>query len=370
MNSEFKLPFDTYDFFGYLLPGTLFSLGLGLVFWDKIGCYVESYIPKACSDIASQACSKVEVDGAVAVLFALVAVVTLYFLGHIVGCIAHLIYDRMIVRNILRYPYYNVLNIDKHIDSSSRIMRCTFIATGLVIIISPVFSHYALNEEFWKGLGKIATDFWREHFILGIVVCISIILSIITIVKRMLNVYEENKKKEIYLGNGCFERFCLILSRFFCRLTSTHIEVNKVLQKRFWDRLKKESGLTKEILEGDDGGYNSDVYWVSYIGLVKQSCSCHEGKIGNWLDMYGCLRNFSCAFLVTSVAASMRMWKTLFFPVPEFNFKWYTLVLIVSLFLSFILFMRYWIMYCAYYSEYIIRAYAVDDEISSAEEDS
>ncbi len=105
MSSEFKLPFDTYDFFGYLLPGTLLSLGLSFIFWDRLGDIVLKFIPGFGP--------KVEVDATIAILFVLVAVMTLYFLGHVVGCIAHIVYDRVIVRNILGYPFYSILKLEK-----------------------------------------------------------------------------------------------------------------------------------------------------------------------------------------------------------------------------------------------------------------
>ena len=332
MNSEFKLPFDTYDFFGYLLPGTLLSLGLGFVFWDRIGEDIKKYIPDAGT--------KIEVDGAIAILFALIAVMILYFLGHLVGCIAHIIYDRMIVRNILVYPFYTILKLNtplsKALPAAARIRWFLLIIMGVSAILLPLY---------W--------DFNRQW-----VIFIESILFLCYVVLFLLFLLNNDfvKKK---LGRIIIE-FCKIMHHLFRMISVTNVGVNSELCDKFFERLKKTTALTKEKIVD----YNSDVYWLAYMGLIQQEDgSHHEGKISNWLCLYGCLRNYSCVFLIISIFASVRLW---LFPnvicvCIKDDFKRLALTVVVSLLLCFLLFMRYWIFYYAYYSKYIIRAYAVGE---------
>ena len=123
-------------------------------------------------------------------------------------------------------------------------------------------------------------------------------------------------------------------------------------------RLNKTTGLNSDNIKD----YNSDIYWLAYMGLVQEKDGPHhDSKIGNWLCLYGCLRNYSCAFLMMAAVASFRLWMDIFCEYQNVEIDRYALIIVIALLLSFLLFMRYWIMYCAYYSKYIIRAYAIGD---------
>ena len=62
-------------------------------------------------------------------------------------------------------------------------------------------------------------------------------------------------------------------------------------KKAFFEKLKKRTGLTEDSF----GDYNSDIYWIANSYFVKDENSVHCKKLNNWLDMFGCLRNYSCA---------------------------------------------------------------------------
>lgn len=153
---------------------------------------------------------------------------------------------------------------------------------------------------------------------------------------------------------------CRMFVYVFRKITATDYDINDCLKKRFLEKLEDRTELKKEDFEK----YGSDIYWVTYIDLMKVKNPCHQGKISNWLDMYGCLRNYSCAFLLLAVIESFRLW----FNVT--NGKVNALdffILLGSLILSFLLFLRYWIMYYSYYSKYIIRAYALEEHPSDSQ---
>ena len=334
MSSEFKLPFDTYDFFGYLLPGTLLSLGLSFIFWDKIGDDVLKFIPGFGE--------KVEVDATVAILFVFVAIMTLYFLGHVVGCIAHIIYDRVIVRNILGYPFYRILKLEKmlskELSEATRIRWFLLIIAGVSSILMPLLLYWDVDRRWiifiWGGL-----------FLFYVVLFLLFLLNKDFLKTRPAIIIIE---------------FCRIMHLIFRMISVTNIGVNETLCNKFFERLEKTTTLTKEKIVD----YNSDVYWLAYMDLIQQEDgSHHEGKISNWLCLYGCLRNYSCAFLIISIFASVRLW---LFPDVICvclwdDFERLAITVVVALLLCFLLFMRYWIFYYAYYSKYIIRAYAVGE---------
>lgn len=334
MSSEFKLPFDTYDFFGYLLPGTLLSLGLSFIFWDRLETIVLKFIPGFGP--------KVEIDATIAILFVLVAIMTFYFLGHLVGCLAHIIYDRMIVRNILVYPFYSILDLktplNKALPAAARIRWSLLIMAGVSTILMPLFLYWDIDRQWiffiWSGL------------FLSYVILFLLFL--------LFNDFVKTK-----IGTIIIE-FCKIMHHLFRMISVTNVGINSKLCDKFFERLEKTTALTKEKIVD----YNSDVYWLAYMDLIQEKNGPHhEGKISNWLCLYGCLRNYSCAFLIISIFASIRLW---LFPnviciCIRDNFERLAITVIVALLLCFLLFTRYWIFYYAYYSKYIIRAYAVGE---------
>lgn len=331
MSSEFKLPFDTYDFFGYLLPGTLLSLGLSFIFWDRLGDIVLKFIPGFGP--------KVEVDATVAILFVLVAIMTFYFLGHLVGCLAHIIYDRMIVRNILVYPFYSILDLktplNRVLPAAARIRWFLLIVAGVSAIVLPALLLFGL--KWW---------------------CLIICIVIIVALKCISCICSGNGK----ITEKC-KKICKKMHDKFREFTVTDVGVNSKLCEKFFDRLENTTGLTKGAITD----YNSDIYWLAYMGLVQEKDGPHhESKIGNWLCLYGCLRNYSCAFLVMSAVASFRLWMVVFCECENAEILQHAIIIAATLLLSFLLFMRYWIFYYAYYSKYIIRAYAVGEYSSMA----
>ena len=318
---EFSLPFNTYDFFGYLLPGTLFSLGILVVFYDKIEFWISKY-------------NSLGISIPFTVVLTMLMAAGLYFVGQIIGCIGHIIYDRMIVRNILGYPFYRILGWKyKSCDE--------FSWWSYVVVIVGSFG--------------ILLPFFVRYYIVFIVMLV--LFVILLILKWNKDQSEQGKCK--------FLKKCLkTLLNVFCETTATNVGVNEAIQNKFMMKLKKRTGLRKKHFCKE---YGSDIYWVTYIDLMKAKNPCHQGKISNWLDMYGCLRNYSCAFLLLATIEQIRIYASFFCECSEgFVFEDYA-VLVGFLFLSFLLFVRYWIMYYSYYSKYIIRAYVLEDFSSDAE---
>jgi hypothetical protein len=316
MKPDFSLPFNTYDFFGYLLPGTLFSLGLVGIFNQQVlnilkNNHIQNLQPYF------------------AIILALIVCAGLYFVGQIIGCIGHIIYDRLIVRNILGYPFYTILNWKHEMNEIFPWFSHIVILTSLFLILFPLFIYTSI-----------------------IPICFWIIFSLVLFLNReKLKKYNQDNKKEI--AKACLNK----LSKTFCKLTATDCKVNDSLKKLFEKKLDDRL----QLKEDDFQEYNSDIYWITYIDLMKKKNTCHERKISNWLDMYGCLRNYSCVFLLLAVIESLHLWKNVFDYGSGSLDGRNLFVLVFTLFFSLILFMRYWIMYYSYYSKYIIRAYALED---------
>lgn len=130
---NFNIPFTNYDVFGYILPGALFSLGLLVVASDDVVAFrskVEYLTAK----------SAVE-----SVIFLLVIFAALYFIGHIIGCVGHLIFDRLIVRLLLGYPLYYILGWEDKVEQSLKTRRLKVFLFVVLCLFFLVCTHSLLS---------------------------------------------------------------------------------------------------------------------------------------------------------------------------------------------------------------------------------
>ena len=99
-------------------------------------------------------------------------------------------------------------------------------------------------------------------------------------------------KRKIRGGKeNLWSAFCTKAVSLFRDSTATSSKVSADVKKAFFEKLKKRTDLTEDSF----GDYNSDIYWIVNSYFVKDENSVHCKKLNNWLDMFGCLRNYSCA---------------------------------------------------------------------------
>lgn len=350
METSFSLPFNSYDFFGYILPGTFFSMGFMYVFHEK-------------SELTEliTTCKGINAFGAVFILLALLA--GLYFIGQIIGSISHLLYDRLIIRNIIGYPFQYILDLPPRPEKSMRLVYLLLLFCILQFILAPTYYEFFCKFYDWNTV-------W-EDLIVWLLVCfglfvlsfwlrLRLVCSVLSRMDEHGNFIEEAKEDSIeenkilaYIcdfGVSAF-RYIFVLLR---KISSTDTKVNDDIRMKFINRVRDEYKIDLEC----EKKYNSDAYWIGYIGLLTDE-SKHVGKVENWMNLYGCLRNYSCSFLIIAIVVAVSQWKSVLdgeIEIPN------TKVLITLLVLCFILFIRYWIIYFGYYSKYIIRAFALKEK--------
>lgn len=358
MKTSFSLPFNSYDFFGYILPGTLFSFGFLFLFKDKIGKFVTN-------ENIIQQITGMSAFLAILVLLGLLAI--LYFIGQVIGCVSHLLYDRLLVRNVIGYPFQYILDLKSRPDDSVRITYLLLVVFALQVAVVPLIYETLCRFDILtvKGGWRLCV-IWLSIF--GILFIASFALRFFLVLSRMsrmdsMDHYIKEAKKTSIEKDEEMMKLCEKTRRiawyiFFPirKLTSTDTKVTPSIREKFITRFRNQTNLNLKKQKE----YNSDAYWLTYISLVK-SDSRHDAKINNWLNLYGCLRNYSCVFLILTFGISFRQWICITHNqvlLPDTRF------LIACLLLSLILFIRYWIIYFSYYTKYIIRAYAMENEVN------
>lgn len=343
---DYLSKFNDYDFFGYILPGSLFCIGLIFIFPKEIcGLFeiLRAYVDKNTTTI----------NVIVGTALALLASAALYFIGHIIACIAHFFYDRVIVRYLLGYPFYLILNWKNNVREKFKKKTFFFVVLFFIFLLFPLFLRIVGTD--YRSIIQFIQTHW-DSFDLGLL----LLLTIYVLYK--LNCFDENdfilrkwkftRRKATHYKRTPLYRKAVYLFR---RSTVTHGCASKKLRRKFEKNLAVRTGFTPK----DFYSYSSDIYWFANIYLCKDKESPHAAKLSSWLDMYGCLRNYSCTFILAAVVESFRLWTNIstITAVPSYEF----ILLIVFILLGILLFARFWVMYYAYYSKYIIRAYALEN---------
>lgn len=360
MKTNFSLPFNAYDFFGYILPGSLFSFGILYLLKDKIP-FDEQQI---------EILTRMSAFSAILLLLGLLAI--LYFVGQVIGCVSHLLYDRLFVRNVIGYPFQYILDLKPRPDDSVRITYLLFVILGIQFLITPLLCEELYRFDFLKNNGGWTfCAIWMTSF--GLLFLLSFIFRVILVISRMRRMdnrehFVKKSEENSIENDGHMVSLCKILTRvawyiFYPvrKLTSTDTKVHQEIRRMFMDQMKRQTGLDLK----SQTEYTSDAYWLAYISLVKH-VPRHDAKINNWLNLYGCLRNYSCVFLILSFIMSVRQWICIYrgeFFLPD------TINLIVAILLCLVLFVRYWIIYFSYYTKYIIRAYAFENKFVEAKDE-
>lgn len=331
---DIKIPFTSYDIFGYILPGALFLLGILEIFPSERKIFID--------DVKICIVGPTEYNAFLIASFALLSVAALYFVGHAIACVGHLFYDRLVVRYLLGYPFYLLLGWNIKSVKKARYGTLFFVFFGAFFLMLPVAFLFLKNI---CAVKRFISDY-RILFVIGMFFVIAEVLVYFFVKEKGKKNVDENSLQKTDL--------CDKIVYMFRKSTATDKVINEKLKKYFNDNLRKKT----ELQPADFEVYNSDIYWIANIEVSKNPI--HSAKLGSWLDMIGCLRNYSCAFLFLAIIESFCLWESVIHNPQVLPLKAILLTMGFTI-LSILLFSRYWVMYYAYYSKYIIRVYALDD---------
>jgi hypothetical protein len=323
------VPFDLYDFFGYLFPGILFA--------TSVGIFVSQFQPSMSDLYKAFITDYNNAPFLVGFVMIVAGVVFLYVLGHFVATISHIIIDRVLLDGIEGYPINFLLQIPRETRPYS---ECTFkylFATYNVLLVMPVF----------------ISDYSTLHTVLLVLLGSIAFLILQRIVIMFVRTSEEGKAVARRVGNWTVFRTFLIPSQLIVDPLIGFLRRLLGMDRRFPDsfiRLYKTLFHTRfHPLEADTAG--SENYWLPAFHALAKDPS-HERTLQTWLHLYGFSRNASAAFYLSS---SLIIGHLLFNPESHTTFT--RVQLGVTWLLAANLGLRYWILYSHYYSKGVIRAF-------------
>ncbi len=323
------VPFDLYDFFGYLFPGVLFSTNM-FIFYNIIN-------PGFYAGWFSTPQNAFDIPFVVSIAIVVGAIVIMYSLGHIIATISHIIIDRVLIDGIEGYPVNFLLRIKRpKRPYSEATFKYLFASFNALLIIPALPLSYPLVLK----------------LIIITISCIGFLIMqriIIMVVRISPNGHERAHR----VGDKNPFKLFLIPARLIIDPAIEFLRKLLGMDRGFSDTFIK---LYRELFSARFGGLNSlqensDNYWLPAFAAISNE-EVHDRTLNTWLHLYGFSRNASASLYLSS---------TLIVGHLIYNPQTFTglvpLFLGTQWFLASLFGIRYWILYSHYYSKGVIRAF-------------
>lgn len=304
-----SIKIDSYDFFGYLVPGFLL---LGAIAAAHFQIAHERY-PSIFKALAE---SK---DYYYAILtFCVVSVLILsYILGHAIATVASFFYERMIVRRVWGYPYERLLYKAEDKEGSGKykaLASAFYVSVSLTIFLQLQLHGFAIrSSSFTVYIFAIAT--------------FPIALS-------------------VFAYSTC-------IGRPFARVF-TFIEVRLLdiagRGKPFPEQMKKE--IERRFLKDfkiSIAEAGTEVFWAVYWKVTNEF-DYVRAKVDKWLVLYSFMRNVGASLLCSSFILCIAN-------IYSDGLMIIAIHTSIILLMSLLVVARYYYLYYSYYTKSVFRAY-------------
>lgn len=324
-------PFDPADFFGYLFPGLMAVLYVVLF----------EYLTFDGSDV--QFLRIIAFIGGLPWFLGLVVTIAftlvIYVIGHLIGAISSIAFDRVLMEGIYGYPVVHLLKFKRERRSYSEAThRYLFIALNVFTLLT-IF---------------ISNDF---AFQVCVVVLASIVL-VLLVVRIWIKVVKVSKNTARVTRLTRFAEHRFVRSVFLKpsqwvewieeNLLKPLLGIDRPFPVEFRNRYKE---LFQKIYRMNPEGLVSDNYWLSYLYAVNQNPQ-FTGLLKTWLHLYGFARNIATATFIGLIGFGvLRFFEP--YPLNLGN----QLLLGSMVVTAWVFMMRYWVLYQGYHTKNVLRAF-------------
>lgn len=341
-------PFNSYDVFAYLIPGAVFLLVVYVYeYWciDHLGYThnpVHSIFQMFWPSASGEKLEFFNIPAFQAIVIFVSVLLFLYLMGHIIAAISSLYVDRVLVKKAHYYPFELFLGRKKNETTKSKAIKSNFILfniSTLAVYLSAAFFEF-------MTIMKFHVDYTVFHCMIGLLVMISL-SSFIFSFSYSKSIFGLNLFSGLYSG----------ISKRLRSVIGTESDISNQTISQFKSFMKKHLGLKKTTT-------STDVYWLSFIFIVKKSPSANKALM-NWLHLYSFARNVSvCFFLAYLYSVTSLILNLHNSDINDFSglgtFKILVGLSIPILFwlLSILFLLRFFYLYVSYYSKFLIRSCA------------
>lgn len=323
------VPFDLYDFFGYLFPGILFSISI-VVFYIQLDLTI---ITKTTNYLSSSG----DINFILGLALVIGSIVVLYTLGHFIATLSHIIIDRVLLDGIEGYPVNFLLKISKPTRPFSASTFKYIFALYNSLIILPIFIQ---EFQLYKCIS------YSLLILLGLLILQRVIIMYIRHITNNPEFTREFGNKKIFL-------IFLLPSKYIIDPIIEFVRRLLGLDREFPDPFIK---LYENLFTNRFGGLkfkevDTENYWLPVFSVKTQN-EVHDRTLHTWLHLYGYARNASAAFYLSSTLIIIHILHnpTAYNPGIRIHIG-------ILWFLSAFMGIRYWILYSHYYTKGVIRAF-------------
>lgn len=348
---DLRLPFDLYDFFGYLFPGTFFGFGSYILLRLNQSAGIS---PEEILNRFSE--FKGELSFGIGFFLLFILLVILYLLGHVVGSLGSLILEKYLVKNIMGYPseYYLRLREGKAPTLSEVFYKWIFVCSLLTLVVGVLAIDYnGLVPVFkvlliWVGvlfISRILILLRREIWILPAKMAQGESApAYLSWVKWRTRITKQLARPTYYLID--------LPSKVLFASTGVLSPFDSQFVEKFNSKFENEFKI--RFAESGTNGF-----WLCYVKVVKDMPSSLP-VIKNFLHMYSFARNMSAACFLLVV---FQLFLTFVLDVGHATENWpYILGLNLSFWLiGVLMLLRYFYIYASYYTKFLFRAYLVSE---------
>jgi hypothetical protein len=333
----FNIPFDMYDFFGYLFPGIILII-YSLVFILITGLH-ENFI--SYNNILNTFSN---LPWYIGFFVFLSRIIFVYVLGHAVGALGSIVFDRVLMSGMFGYPVITLLKLGNYKrEYSEAIYRYLFFFYHLLVMLILLIR---FNEKF--------------YYISLFVVFIIVSLSILRIFIKWYKQFSDNEKIISIANNDIFKKIFLWVNNNI--LIPIEIVLKSLLRidRSFPDDfIKQYNTIFKKSFNIDPKNIESENYWLSYFRAAAFNPH-YASLIRTWLHLYGFSRNIATASYLTVTLSMIYVLLS-----PYHNTFALSVFIIITTIFGLLFFIRYWVLYHGYYTKSIIRAFVTSESTRS-----
>ncbi len=351
-----KLPFDLYDFFGYLCPGALLVV-TALVLLQSFVDYGEVLASFSCP--VQQQCWHNQWWAGLLILF--LSFVLLYVAGHVVAALSATLIDRVFMKEIVGYPYARLLNLlsgsehrsfTRPLDVYLLLSAHAACAAGIALVpLSPSGNCPAS----WTSSVLIAilhSAFIASLYAFGVLV----LLRLTT--KFLRGVFDALRSQRAWLDKATTRvlKVWAAPAQPLARGAEAFLEMFGVqpfgleIADKFRAKFHEQFGL-------ESGTAMTENFWQPYISVTRNDPSL-RATLQHFLHLYGFARNISMACFISSAMVLGRYYcYSNHAATPALDsFPFFTVALVFYV-LGWVMFGRYYYLYAGYYTKMMIRAF-------------
>lgn len=345
-----RIPFNIYDFFGYIFPGAYTGLMI-LLISSKSNSRLGFLIHKA-NEIVYRSDSILS-----SILSATLLLIVAYSLGHIVATISHVAIDRLLVGGVLGYPFDRYLN--KSIESpaldAKRSTSLYIFLTLFLMLVGPVlFYHFGVNDSLnTMDLQTFKLICYPRYYS-----CLGKILLVLLLLKAG-HAFLASKPYNLKPATALENSGCKWILNFYASIGQwLLLPALNVIESFIGTDRKISPQLTEAFRNKFFGRFQlaadaigTESYWLSFFHLNRKDGGSIP-LLTNWLHIYSFARNMAAACFAILLYILYRL-----HTMSSGDRELLLVTYVLNFYLMVFFLLRYWMIYTTYYSKSIVRIF-------------